>query len=79
MRNVRGMMAGNGLMLESHVARHRTVMEMVSTYEGADSLQGLCRHTRFQCSVAGKGHREAVGKPISRAGKCRESGGRVKA
>jgi glutaryl-CoA dehydrogenase len=40
-RNARDMLAGNGLLLENHVARHLTDMEVVSTYEGTDSMQAL--------------------------------------
>ena len=37
----RELLAGNGLLLEKHVARHLTDMEVVSTYEGTDSIQAL--------------------------------------
>ncbi|MEW1819269.1 acyl-CoA dehydrogenase family protein [Arthrobacter sp. NPDC080031] len=37
----RDMLGGNGLLLENHVARHMTDMEVVSTYEGTDSIQAL--------------------------------------
>ena len=37
----RDILAGNGLLLENHVARHMTDMEVVSTYEGTDSIQSL--------------------------------------
>ena len=37
----RDLLAGNGLLLENHVARHLTDMEVVSTYEGTDSIQAL--------------------------------------
>ncbi|XAS68641.1 acyl-CoA dehydrogenase family protein [Micrococcaceae bacterium Sec5.7] len=37
----RDMLGGNGLLLENHVARHMTDMEVVSTYEGTDSIQSL--------------------------------------
>ena len=37
----RELLAGNGLLLEYHVARHLTDMEVVSTYEGTDSMQAL--------------------------------------
>lgn len=40
-REARDMMGGNGLLLENHVARHLTDMEVVSTYEGTDSMQAL--------------------------------------
>ena len=37
----RDMLAGNGLLLENHIGRHLTDMEVVSTYEGTDSMQAL--------------------------------------
>jgi glutaryl-CoA dehydrogenase len=37
----RDILAGNGLLLEYHVARHMTDMEIVDTYEGTDSIQSL--------------------------------------
>ncbi|KRE74405.1 acyl-CoA dehydrogenase [Arthrobacter sp. Soil762] len=37
----RDMLGGNGVLLENHVARHMTDMEVVSTYEGTDSIQSL--------------------------------------
>jgi glutaryl-CoA dehydrogenase len=37
----RDIMGGNGLLLEYHVARHMTDMEVVHTYEGTDSIQSL--------------------------------------
>jgi glutaryl-CoA dehydrogenase len=37
----RDIIAGNGLLLENHVARHLTDMEIVDTYEGTDSIQSL--------------------------------------
>ncbi len=37
----RDILAGNGLLLERHVARHLTDMDVVSTYEGTDSIQAL--------------------------------------
>ncbi len=37
----RDILAGNGLLLENHVARHMTDMEVVDTYEGTDSVQSL--------------------------------------
>lgn len=40
-REARDMMGGNGLLLENHVARHLTDMEVISTYEGTDSIQAL--------------------------------------
>ena len=32
---------GNGLLLDYHVARHMTDMEIVDTYEGTDTIQSL--------------------------------------
>lgn len=40
-REARDMFGGNGLLLENHIARHLTDMEVVSTYEGTDSIQAL--------------------------------------
>jgi glutaryl-CoA dehydrogenase len=40
-REARDMLGGNGLLLENHVARHLTDMEVVHTYEGTDSIQSL--------------------------------------
>lgn len=37
----RDMLAGNGVLIERHVARHLTDMDIVSTYEGTDSIQSL--------------------------------------
>ncbi|WP_422935099.1 acyl-CoA dehydrogenase family protein [Sinomonas sp. P47F7] len=37
----RDMLGGNGLLLENHISRHMTDMEVVSTYEGTDSIQSL--------------------------------------
>jgi glutaryl-CoA dehydrogenase len=37
----RDIMGGNGLLLENHVARHLTDLEIVETYEGTDSVQSL--------------------------------------
>jgi glutaryl-CoA dehydrogenase len=37
----RDLLGGNGLLLENHVIRHVTDMEVVSTYEGTDSMQAL--------------------------------------
>ncbi|MFP3579010.1 acyl-CoA dehydrogenase family protein [Arthrobacter sp. efr-133-TYG-104] len=37
----RDVLAGNGILLERHVARHMTDMDVVSTYEGTDSIQSL--------------------------------------
>lgn len=59
-REARDMMGGNGLLLENHVSRHLTDMEVVSTYEGTDSVQalivgrditGLSAFTRTRSSV----------------------------
>jgi glutaryl-CoA dehydrogenase len=40
-QEARDMLGGNGLLLENHVARHLTDMEVVHTYEGTDSIQSL--------------------------------------
>ena len=37
----RDCMGGNGVLLEYHVARHLTDMEIVYTYEGTDTMQSL--------------------------------------
>lgn len=37
----RDILGGNGLLLDFHVARHMTDMEVVHTYEGTDSIQAL--------------------------------------
>ncbi len=37
----RDVLGGNGLLIEYHVARHLTDMEVVHTYEGTDSIQSL--------------------------------------
>jgi glutaryl-CoA dehydrogenase len=37
----RDIMAGDGLLIDNHVARHLTDMEIVDTYEGTDSVQAL--------------------------------------
>lgn len=37
----RDILGGNGILLEHHVARHLTDMEVVYTYEGTDSIQSL--------------------------------------
>lgn len=37
----RDILGGNGLLLEHHIARHLTDMEIVDTYEGTDSIQSL--------------------------------------
>ena len=40
-RTARDVMAGNGMLIDHHVGRHLTDMEVVSTYEGTDSMQAL--------------------------------------
>jgi glutaryl-CoA dehydrogenase len=37
----RDILGGNGLLLEYHIARHLTDLEIVDTYEGTDSIQSL--------------------------------------
>jgi glutaryl-CoA dehydrogenase len=37
----RDILGGNGLLLDHHVARHLTDMEIVDTYEGTDTIQSL--------------------------------------
>jgi glutaryl-CoA dehydrogenase len=37
----RDLMGGNGLLLDFHVARHLTDMEVVHTYEGTEFIQSL--------------------------------------
>jgi glutaryl-CoA dehydrogenase len=37
----RDILGGNGLLLDFHVARHMTDMEVVHTYEGTDSIQSV--------------------------------------
>jgi glutaryl-CoA dehydrogenase len=37
----RDILGGNGLLIEYHVSRHLTDMEIVDTYEGTDSIQSL--------------------------------------
>ena len=39
--DARDVLGGNGLLLEHHVARHLTDMEVVHTYEGTDNIQSL--------------------------------------
>jgi glutaryl-CoA dehydrogenase len=39
--DARDILGGNGLLVEYHVARHLTDMEVVHTYEGTDSIQAL--------------------------------------
>jgi len=40
-RNARDLLGGNGLLLDFHVARHMTDMEVVHTYEGTEFIQSL--------------------------------------
>ncbi len=40
-REARDMLGGNGMLLERHIGRHLTDMEVISTYEGTDSMQAL--------------------------------------
>lgn len=40
-RDARELLGGNGILLENHVARHLTDMEVVHTYEGTDFIQSL--------------------------------------
>ena len=40
-QDARDILGGNGLLLDNHVARHLTDMEVVHTYEGTDSIQAL--------------------------------------
>jgi glutaryl-CoA dehydrogenase len=37
----RDILGGNGVLIEYHVSRHLTDMEIVDTYEGTDSIQSL--------------------------------------
>ena len=39
--DARDILGGNGLLISHHIARHRTDMEVVHTYEGTDSIQAL--------------------------------------
>jgi len=39
--DARDILGGNGLLLENHIARHLTDMEVVHTYEGTDNIQSL--------------------------------------
>ncbi len=39
--DARDILGGNGLLLENHIARHLTDMEVVHTYEGTDNIQAL--------------------------------------
>jgi glutaryl-CoA dehydrogenase len=39
--DARDILGGNGLLIEHHIARHLTDMEVVHTYEGTDSIQSL--------------------------------------
>jgi alkylation response protein AidB-like acyl-CoA dehydrogenase len=38
LENLDELLGGNGLLLENHVARYLTGMEVVSTYEGTDAI-----------------------------------------
>lgn len=40
-REARDLLGGNGLLLENHVARHMTDVEVIYTYEGTDSVLSL--------------------------------------
>lgn len=40
-QSARDILAGNGLLLENHIARHMTDMEVVHTYEGTEFIQSL--------------------------------------
>lgn len=40
-RQARDLLAGNGLLLDFHVVRHMTDMEVVHTYEGTEFIQSL--------------------------------------
>jgi glutaryl-CoA dehydrogenase len=37
----RDILGGNGLLIDNHISRHLTDMEIVDTYEGTDSIQSL--------------------------------------
>jgi glutaryl-CoA dehydrogenase len=39
--DARDLLGGNGLLLEHHIARHLTDVEVVHTYEGTDNIQSL--------------------------------------
>ena len=39
--DARDILGGNGLLIDHHIARHLTDMEVVHTYEGTDSIQAL--------------------------------------
>jgi glutaryl-CoA dehydrogenase len=39
--DARDILGGNGLLINHHIARHLTDMEVVHTYEGTDSIQAL--------------------------------------
>ncbi len=39
--DARDVLGGHGLLLDHHVARHLTDMEVVHSYEGTDSIQAL--------------------------------------
>jgi glutaryl-CoA dehydrogenase len=40
-QQARDLLGGNGLLLDFHVARHLTDMEVVHTYEGTEFIQSL--------------------------------------
>lgn len=40
-QDARDILGANGLLLDHHVARHLTDMEVVHTYEGTDNIQAL--------------------------------------
>jgi glutaryl-CoA dehydrogenase len=44
--DARGMLGGNGILLENHIARHYADIEAVFTYEGTDTIQSLIRWAR---------------------------------
>lgn len=59
----RDILAGNGLLLEHHVARHMTDMEIVHTYEGTEFIQSLLvgrELTGVSAFSASKKNREQV-------------------
>ncbi|PPL19195.1 hypothetical protein GY24_06955 [Microterricola pindariensis] len=59
----RDILAGNGLLLERHVARHLTDMEIVHTYEGTEFIQSLLvgrELTGVSAFSASKKHKERL-------------------
>ncbi|HEU4808063.1 MAG TPA: acyl-CoA dehydrogenase family protein, partial [Homoserinimonas sp.] len=59
----RDVLGGNGLLLERHVARHLTDMEIVHTYEGTEFIQSLLvgrELTGVSAFSTGKKNRELV-------------------